>query len=330
MTFLRRFLYLLLLVASFFYYIFHTQYLSWVLLIIMITLPFLSLLLTLLFRQKCRVLVKCDADPKTGLIARLKVDPALPYTPVRIKILFENLFDGDSVSKKIVMNHRDSPRSKLNLRYEGEKCGVIRVSVRSAHISDLLGLFYLPIRIPEPVETLLLPAEIPFDGSSIDWPSADAEHIPKEKTAGISGEREYRDIRPYREGDLLRDIHWKLTARTGRAIVREYEFSSASLRKIAIHWEGECETLCLALQRLLGVIRYFSAHGQYLLLFFEETEHRYISPDLDALTSLFWAVLSKPPATKATGSAPEGCVLLIRPDSIVLSDHGLQREVPHE
>lgn len=325
MMFFRRVLYFLFLSGAFLYYVFHTGYLSWVLFVVVIALPFLSLLLTLLFRRQCRVAVRCDSGPESGLTASLRIEPALPYTSVRVRVLFENLFSGESAGENVVLNRRDCPGNKINLRYESNLCGVVRFSVTAAHLTDLLGLFYLPIRAPEPVGTLLLPAELPFSGDNIEWPAA--EHEQDEKPAGIIGEREYRDIRPYREGDSLRDIHWKLTARFDRPIVREYDFSAASVKTAAIRWAGECEELCRALGRLLGVIRYFSGHGQYLLLFLDETMRELVSPNAEALHALLWNALSKPPSeTKNTETLPDG-ILLVEPGGILLCENGAQKEV---
>lgn len=42
---------------------------------------------------------------------------------------------------------------------------------------------------------------------------------------------EYAGARPYEPGDPIRAIHWRLTARTGRAYIRQYE----ALKRIGVH-----------------------------------------------------------------------------------------------
>jgi uncharacterized protein (DUF58 family) len=52
-------------------------------------------------------------------------------------------------------------------------------------------------------------------------------HYPGNDTARQLGRRgEFFGLRVYRDGDDRRDIHWRSTARTGRALVREYEDES--------------------------------------------------------------------------------------------------------
>lgn len=325
MMFFRRLLYLFFFSAAFFYYIFHTGYLSWALFAIVIALPFLSLILTLPLRQGCRVSMQCDALSDSGLMAFLSLEPTMPYTPVRVQVLFENLFTGEVVAEKVIMDRKCCPRNKIKLHYESGMCGVVRLRVTRAHVMDLLGLFYLPVRAHEPIETLLLPEELPFNGDNIDWPAV--EDTPSKHHAGVIGEREYKDLRPYRAGDSLRDVHWKLTARTGRPIVREYEFSAASVKTVAIDWTGTCGALCLALARLLGVARYFAAHGEYILLFSDEETHEYASPDADVWRTLLWNALSKPPREQRGTTLPPDNALLVGPKDILLYENGVLREV---
>lgn len=325
MMFFRRLLYLLFLSAAFFYYIFHTGYLSWALFAIVIAFPFLSLILTLPIRHGCRVTMQCEAPGEGDLMTFLSIEPTMPYTPVRVEVLFENLFTGETIIEKVIINRKSCPRNKIKLHYESGMCGVVRLRVTRAHVMDLIGLFYLPIRADEPIETLLLPNELSFNGDNINWPAV--EDTQSKQRAGVIGEREYKDLRPYRAGDSLRDVHWKLTARTGNPIVREYEFSAASVKTVAINWTGTCETLCPALARLLGVVRYFAAHGQYILLFSDEETHEYVSPDADAWRTILWNALSKQPVEQRGTTLSLDHALLVGPKEILLYENGIQREV---
>jgi uncharacterized protein (DUF58 family) len=82
--------------------------------------------------------------------------------------------------------------------------------------------------------------DVPVPGEILVWPRTDlrvrlpaaAEGRRPRPTAG-SGDAsrgvrgEYRSLREYRPGDDLRDVHWKATARTGRAVIREYDQDAA-------------------------------------------------------------------------------------------------------
>ncbi|HKK92746.1 MAG TPA: DUF58 domain-containing protein [Longimicrobiales bacterium] len=82
--------------------------------------------------------------------------------------------------------------------------------------------------------------DVPVRGEILVWPRIDLRvRLP----AGAAGRRqrrsqdsqgsergargEYRSLREYRPGDDPRDIHWKATARTGRAVIREFDRAAA-------------------------------------------------------------------------------------------------------
>ncbi len=82
--------------------------------------------------------------------------------------------------------------------------------------------------------------DIPVPGEILVWPRTDLRiRVPSAaegRRAGPAAESgsaargvrgEYRSLREYRPGDDLRDVHWKATARTGRAVVREYDRDAA-------------------------------------------------------------------------------------------------------
>lgn len=98
-------------------------------------------------------------------------------------------------------------------------CGPADLPCHRARVYDALGLVGLPLQLPtacsiavepEPLE----PAELP-NLSQFQYRS----YHPK-PGGGFS---EIHDLREYRPGDSLHEIHWKLSAKTDKLIVREAE-----------------------------------------------------------------------------------------------------------
>lgn len=89
-------------------------------------------------------------------------------------------------------------------KYRGE----YEIGVKKVIITDFLGLFHLTYKNREPLKVDVLPA--------IEYPSENLE-IDRPLFANRSGKNmpEVRDIpvRPYGEGDSLRGINWKATAK---------------------------------------------------------------------------------------------------------------------
>jgi uncharacterized protein (DUF58 family) len=89
------------------------------------------------------------------------------------------------------------------------------------------GLFRKERDVPVPGEILVWPridlrVRLPAAARGRrPRPHSDSGHASR----GARGE--YRSLREHLPGDDLRDIHWKATARTGRAVVREYDQDAA-------------------------------------------------------------------------------------------------------
>ncbi|HBU12480.1 MAG TPA: hypothetical protein DEB31_07055, partial [Clostridiales bacterium] len=256
----RRFIYALFLSVSLFYYIFHTGYVSWILLVIAIALPVLSLLLTwLLFRGGQRISICSGAartDGKKGISLSLKLISSSPSARARLRVTAENLFTGEKATRKMMLVSEE----ETAVPFEGKHCGVIRATVKRPRVLDLLGLIGLPVRADGQVEVLLLPKEIPFSGNPDALFPQGGEDQQKWADTGIMT-REWKDIRDYREGDLLRDIHWKLTARRGKAVVREYEWAAGKTAHIAVSCGDTQSEAAQAVARFLGVAHAFLSAG---------------------------------------------------------------------
>lgn len=105
----------------------------------------------------------------------------------------------------------------LNSRYAGR----IRVSVEAYKVYDPLHLFYLAYRVLEGAESLVWPAF--SDGEDVEGLYACIEGFPKEdesRKRGMDYQPDY-EVREYIEGDELKSIHWKLSAKQGEIMVRE-------------------------------------------------------------------------------------------------------------
>lgn len=88
--------------------------------------------------------------------------------------------------------------------------------------SDSLGLVSRVREYPtEPAEMTVLPAPIPV---SIEMPTAAGWGISEAESGQTRGAGlEPRGVREYVNGDSLRHVHWRSSARTGRLLVKEFE-----------------------------------------------------------------------------------------------------------
>lgn len=121
--------------------------------------------------------------------------------------------------------------------------GVLFCHLTRVRVYDYLGLFALPLRGQRNLRVVVEPKPVPIPHS--EEADADAAFAWKPKNGGFS---ENHELRLYAPGDNLRQIHWKLSAKTGRLIIREPMEPDPGRVLVSLVLKGEGDEL----ERLLG------------------------------------------------------------------------------
>ena len=216
---------------------------AWLMLMALLWLPILSLVVSLPAMFTVRAEIKCPETVKMGESAELRaqVRAAMPMPPYRVRIRVENAQAGTyqvlSVGEQLPTEH----------------AAVLHCKPYRCRAYDYLGLFGIPMvkTMPDAVIVWPKPLEMKMPSRmervlSLGW---------RPKPGGGFAEQHY--MRLYRPGDSANLIHWKLSAKTGKLIVREP--MEPILRKIVVSMDlmGTLEELDRKFGRLLWV-------GQYL------------------------------------------------------------------
>lgn len=203
----RRILYGTVLAGCVLFFMLYREWLSWIVLLTVAVLPLVSLALSLPAMRSVTVRLRCPEKVRRGMPVRtaLEVTCKYPAPPVRCRIRLHN----------VLTDHR-------YIGHPGERvptghCGMMRISYERLWICDYLGLFRRKMEQAESVVLYVLPRPMQTD-------------LPPKKESGITnlwrpkpggGFSEEHDLRLYRPGDDLRQIHWKMSAKTGKLIYRE-------------------------------------------------------------------------------------------------------------
>ena len=219
----RRGAYALLLAAALLFHLFDIGYLACFLLALALTLPVLGMLLSLPAMLRCRL--ELQAEPtgverggEAGWRLAAHGPVRLPLAQVTIRLRMENALTGGKETRRVTLTGPEEVRSAV-LRADASHCGRLTCRVERARVCDCMGLFTLPLRPPAPASLLVLPQagapvppDLPGEGSS---PSGALAPRPG------GGPGEDYDLRPYRPGDPIRTVHWKLTSKRDELVVRE-------------------------------------------------------------------------------------------------------------
>ena len=240
----RWLLYLAVLALCLVFYFAYLQWFAWLLLVAVLCLPVMGLLVSLPAMLTLRVKVACalpvgmgEAEPVS-----LQVESKLPAPPVRGRIRVSRVITGEKWTLK--------PGKNL----PSDHCGELYCQPVRLRVYDYLGLFFLPVQHKEDLSVTILPKP-----EQLKYPP-DVERLLAQswvpKPGG--GFAENHELRLYRPGDGLNQIHWKMSAKTGKFMIREPMIPRISHLALAMELNGTAQELDYKFGRLLWL-------GQYLL-----------------------------------------------------------------
>lgn len=237
----RRIVYLASLTGCLVFYYFYREWISWLFLSIMSALPWLSLILSLPAILTARSGLQVPGHCAPGDICRAKagLSSPLPVPPFLCKLRVTHAVTGEVW--------------KLTA---GEKlptavCGRLEIRQARLWVCDYLGLFRFPIRKKEDARMYIRPTPVPI----LPVPEFAVQPPRQWKPKPGGGFAENHDLRLYRPGDNLQQIHWKLSAKTGNLILREAMVPIHRPLRLTLDLQGTPEELNRKLGRLLWLSR---------------------------------------------------------------------------
>lgn len=252
--------YLLALLGAWSFFLFFNGYFSFYILILAAVFPLFSLLVSL----PGMLAVRSELIPSSLAVRRgdgLSFDLAvsnlrrLPVGRLSARMTCANLLSGRTARFR-----RQGAGSRLTLDAELAEahCGLIRCEVTSLKVCDLLGLFSLSLPQPRAAEVLSLPLELPAEEIPFLLGEGEGDISLVPRPGGGPGE-DY-DLRPYRPGDPLRSVHWKLSSKVDELVVRETMEPARLQLLLTYDHFGPPGELDLVLDRLDAVSRALIAH----------------------------------------------------------------------
>ncbi len=142
----------------------------------------------------------------------------IPVGRISLSIFFENHYTEEHFQTQELFYSVSGGEARTIL-YPTDTCGKISFRVTRWECRDLLGFFAIRRKCREMFTATVLPASIsPEKNFDIDA-ACNREVRLKPKYGG--GFSEEYDLRDYRPGDMGNSIHWKLSSKTDRLIVKE-------------------------------------------------------------------------------------------------------------
>lgn len=211
--------------SGFMYWFLHSHF-FYIVLIMLIFAPVVSVIGVLLLRHFLDVEVECVSDghgrQDEETFFRINVKNPLPFPALEIKlhITISNDFF-ETAGKQIVAVPLHARKGySLQFPINAHYPGILRVSVKRIDIKDILGFYYVKRRANAYAETVVLPQrldDITFDSVNLQQGMLESEES-KKRGNDFS---DVQEIREYIPGDKLMSIHWKLSAKRDILMVKD-------------------------------------------------------------------------------------------------------------
>ncbi len=257
-------IYLGVLTAVFVFSIFYYEWFSWFLLLMTICIPFISLIISLPFMITTALNgvivfsnsnIKVNDDILIGVAGKKGNNVFCPM--MRIIVKAENRFA--------------KTKSKIKIKYGGvlntpiytkatkmnKDCGCIEFKAKYCKVYDFMGIFFIPVRIKNNFECFVMPEEKETETLP------ECEKIPilgyKPKSGG--GFSDFYELREYQNGDSLKNIHWKLSTKLDKLIVREPSIPVYKDFVVKTSLTASASDNNIILRKLAFVCRYLNKKG---------------------------------------------------------------------
>ncbi|MBB5265137.1 uncharacterized protein (DUF58 family) [Catenibacillus scindens] len=147
----------------------------------------------------------------------------LPISHLWIKVNYKNKMGG-TVQKQWICTYADArTKACVTIRLSSDCCGVLWIEVERFRVSGYLRVFGFSKKCGQTLDILVFPRLFSMNfeiSAKIRDFIGDSDTFSKEKSGDDPSE--VFDIRPFRQGDRMQRIHWKLTARTDDMMVKEF------------------------------------------------------------------------------------------------------------
>lgn len=235
----RRILYLAVLLAATIFYWAYQKWLSWLFLLTVLCLPVVSLVLSLPALFSLRIHMDCPTIVQRGnaVFAAITNKSWIPAPVYQCFIIVYKPLTGK-------VYHLKSAEA-----FPTTHCGKLACHIEKVEVSDYLGLFRFRLGTNVTAKLTVRPGKTVVTQLPQLQRQLASAWMPKPG----GGYAENHEVRLYRPGDNLNQIHWKLSAKTGKLMIREPMIPMGQRAAVGLCLCGSEEELDLKFSRLMGI-----------------------------------------------------------------------------
>lgn len=220
--------YLLLLILAGLLLILFNKYYIGMIFITIVMMPFIlfGLLSYTYGKVKAELVSVChiaNKEAKIPITIQLTNPTIFPITFVKLYIVYKNAYSEQGFRKTICASLDYRTKTTVTFHLISGYAGNMEITLEGIRIYDNMKLFSLKRKLSNEIKVAVLPSyyeleEIASNNRNTPFAQSD-NYSPVKKGDDPS---EVFEIRPYREGDRLQRVHWKLSIKQNQLMIKEF------------------------------------------------------------------------------------------------------------
>jgi len=226
-------LYIILFITSVLFYILYEPAFSFYLFAFLLIAPIVLFVMGKYTAKRVRVRFvtvqkAAGRASKIPLVVKITNETRLPVANMIIEIEYFNSLDSKKNLMKINTPVFPQETQYLTLHISGMHYGTVKMRIKRCRIVDILRLFKFKVRYPRSEEIFkestftIVPDYLPIENKIANYSEMGLETNEYSKTSKGDDPSEIFDIHEYVDGDKISRIHWKLSAKQDKTMVKDY------------------------------------------------------------------------------------------------------------
>ena len=195
---------------------------AWTALILILLVVLAEFLIHLRMRNRISLKIEVRSSGRSADAVMVFDNPcALPAAALRAALTVENTYTGQERKQQVRLALPARKNNEIRITAADEYCGKVRISLEKVRLEDLFGLIAVRVPVSESGNFTLLP-EL-FD-MTVNYDARESSSFDNELYSPYrrgQDRSEVFQIREYEPGDHLGSIHWKLSEKADKLMVKE-------------------------------------------------------------------------------------------------------------
>ena len=288
----------------------------------MLLLPLISIPMNLYLRKNIRLQLTAEPNLPKRAVGTVKLElenrTHLPVNPV-FNLTVRNLLSGTVCREKLRFTG-----GHMTAGIKSDHCGRLRVTLEKAKLYDCFGLIGIPLSCRETCHITVQPEVFETNITLLDSMGGLAESEQYSQYRPGADLTETYQLREYVPGDSPRQIHWKLSGKLDRLIVRDPGLPI--VQDVLLYWERRApeetpQSIDAQAEVIVSIARaLLDQNVQFRLGWNDTNENRCILQEIRELDDLI-AILPRLLSAAGSGECDSGAALLLQTRTEALCSH---------